>query len=84
MGDSTEVVQEKIKSLEESVRDLRDSVRGIEARAWRLEGRAESFESAHDDNKEKWNMALNFVVQLLWVATASFVLAKLGLSTGPI
>ena len=84
MADSSEATQERMRYLEESVREVRESVRGIEARTWRLEGRAESFESAHDENKEKWNMALNFVVQLLWVATAAFVLAKLGLSSGPL
>lgn len=97
--DSLEVVQERIRSLAESVRDLRESVRDIEKRSRSLEtehmeelrqrlcnieGKTSSFESAHDDHKEKWNMALNFVVQLMWVATASFVLTKLGLNMGPL
>lgn len=97
MAESLEVLQERARSLEASVRDMRDSVKSLESRVreleahgieplrqqlWRLEGKADSFESAHDENKEKWNMALNFIVQLMWVITASFVLAKLGLGTG--
>jgi chromosome segregation ATPase len=97
MADSLEVLQERTRSLEDSVRDLKDSIRHLESRAreletngiealrqqiWRLEGKTDSFESAHDENKEKWNMALNFLVQIMWVVTASFVLAKLGLGTG--
>lgn len=96
--DSIELVQEKIRSLSESVRDLKESVRDLDRRVreleteelealrqqvYRLEGRASSFESAHDEHKERWNMALNFAVQLMWVVTAAFVLTKLGLSMGP-
>lgn len=90
MAESIEVVQERTRALEDAVRRLEARVRDIESRdveslkqkVWRLEGRADSFESTHDDNKAKWNMVLNFVVQLMWVATASYVLAKLGLNTG--
>ena len=37
---------------------------------------------ANNDSKQKWSMALNFLVQLMWVVTASFVLAKLGFEVG--
>jgi hypothetical protein len=99
MPDSIEVIQEKTRGLEGSVRELKDGVRDLERRVREiemekieelrrkllaLEGRASSFESAHDDNKEKWSMALNFVVQLMWVVTASFVLTKLGFNMGPL
>lgn len=97
--DSIEVVHERIATLSEGLKDLKDAVRDLDRRlrsleteeiealrrqVCRLENKADSFESAHDDNREKWNMALNFVVQLMWVATASFVLTKLGLSSGPL
>jgi len=97
VAESIEVLQERLRSVESAVRDMRDSMKFMESRVhdlefkgiepirqqiWRLEGKAESFESEHDENKEKWNMALNFIVQLMWVVTASFVLAKLGFSSG--
>lgn len=96
--DSIELVHERIRSLSESARDIRESFRDLETRVrrleteemealrqqvCRLESKASSFESAHDEHKERWNMALNFAVQLMWVVTAAFVLTKLGLNMGP-
>lgn len=93
------VVLERIRGLSDGFRDLKESIRDLEARVRQveteemeiirrqmceLEARAKSFESTHDNHKEKWNMVLNFVVQLMWVLTASFVLTKLGLGTGPL
>jgi chromosome segregation ATPase len=56
--------------------EMRQSIYGIE-------GRMKSFEAQHDDSKEKWRTALNFVVQLLWVSMAAWLLTKLGLQ-GPL
>lgn len=37
------------------------------------------FELNHDNRKERWNMAVNFIIQLAWVSMAAFILTKLGL-----
>lgn len=44
-----------------------------------LDRRLRVFELNHDNRKERWNMAINFVIQLVWVAMAAFLLSKLGL-----
>lgn len=44
-----------------------------------LDRRLRIFELNHDNRKERWNAAFNFVIQLLWVSMAAFLLTKLGL-----
>lgn len=44
-----------------------------------LNSKVKMFESEHDNRKEKWQMGLNFLVQLIWVAMAAWLLTKLGL-----
>ena len=46
---------------------------------YKLESKLQNFENQHDDRKEKWNTLINFVVQLIWVSMAAWLLAKLGL-----
>lgn len=97
-SDSMNVISERVRSLSDCVRDLKEALRDVERRLRQVEteemeiikrqicefeGRAKSFESASDQQREKWNSALNFVIQLLWVVTAAFVLTKLGLNMGP-
>lgn len=44
-----------------------------------IDRRLRLFEMNHDTRKERWNMAINFFVQLVWVAMAALMLSKLGL-----
>lgn len=44
-----------------------------------MDRRLRIFELNHDNRKERWNMVINFVIQLIWVAMAAFLLTKLGL-----
>jgi hypothetical protein len=84
----------KMKDREKEIDELNDAKSELEARIRVLESedfekikkdlystisKIEVFESHHDENKEKWNMALNFIVQLVWVSMAAFMLTKLGL-----
>ena len=44
-----------------------------------MDRRLRIFELNHDNRKERWNMVVNFVIQLAWVSMAAFLLTKLGL-----
>jgi len=91
-------MMEKTKSLAREVRDMSSSWHDIEARMrvleskdfeeirnslYGIESRIKSLESQHDDRKEKWQIVINFMVQLIWVSMAAWVLTKLGLQ-GPL
>lgn len=94
---STDTMRERIGSMSESLSYLKDRMAEMESRIRQIENkeigslkervhsidaRVAAVDSASDDSKQKWRMALNFIVQLMWVVTASFVLAKLGLQMG--
>lgn len=89
---------EKLKSLSREVKDLTGFRRDVEARMrvveskdfeeirqsiYMIESKIKSLEMQHDDRKETWRIALNFVVQLVWVSMAAWLLTKLGLQ-GPL
>ena len=44
-----------------------------------LESRIKVMEMTGDDRKQNLNIAVNFVVQLLWVCMSAYLLTKLGL-----
>lgn len=76
-----------LRSLEAISHDLEARVRVLESAdvekfkqdLYKLESKMNSFASDHNDRKENWRMAANFVVQLLWVSMAAWLLTKLGL-----
>ena len=97
--DSNELMKEKLGLVSDSVAELKEYMRQIERRIrdmetdevdqmrkaiYRLENQMANFRDSHDSNKERWKMALNFMVQLIWVVMASYVLTKLGLGMGPV
>lgn len=97
--DTNESVRDKMRFISEAIADLKDRTKEIENRmrsiekddldqmrksVYRLENHVSNFHSASDSRKEKWSIILNFVVQLVWVIMASYVLTKLGLGTGPL
>ena len=91
---SNDSIREKIQSISESMADLKDRIKEVEKRMrsieaedldqmrkslYKMENHFSNFKSVSDSRREKWNMALNFVVQMVWVIMASYLLAKLGL-----
>lgn len=91
-------IMEKTKGLAREVREASDYWHDLEARMrvieskdfeeirnslYGIESRMRSLESQHNDRKEKWQIIINFVVQLIWVSMAAWVLTKLGLQ-GPL
>lgn len=49
-----------------------------------LENQVSNFRTADTIRKERWGMLLNFVVQLVWVVMAAYVLGKLDIDMGPL
>lgn len=77
----------QFRSLEAMGHDLEARMRVLESAdmekfkqdLYKLESKMNSFESDHDDRKENWRMVINFVIQLIWVSMAAWLLTKLGL-----
>lgn len=83
ISDSFAEIKEFTKELEKRMRKLEtDEIDRLKESIYKLESSVSHFKTANDDYKDRWNMALNFIVQLIWVVMASYVLAKLGLGTG--
>lgn len=92
--DKIKSISKKYTDLQEEIEELIDFKTDIEARVrlletldidrikqdlYKIDSRVASFESDHDERKEKIKMVLNFVVQLIWVSMAAWLLSKLGL-----
>lgn len=81
----------EIKNLQESKYDLEARIRVLESEdiekikheLYRIESVLGKMQSMHDDRKQNWNTIINFVVQLVWVSMAAWLLTKLGLQ-GPL
>lgn len=97
--DSNNPIRDKIQFISEALADLKDRTKEVEKRVrsiesedldqirksmYKLDNHVSNFNSASNSRRERWNMALNFVVQLVWVVIASYVLTKLGLGVGPL
>jgi chromosome segregation ATPase len=61
------------------VKLLESALEKVSAEISDIDRRLRVFEMNHDTRKERWNMAINFFVQLVWVAMAALMLSKLGL-----
>lgn len=81
-----------IEDIKSRLRDVEHRVRIIEVEEmdkvrrciYSLENTVSNFKTASDAKKEKWHMFLNFMIQLIWVVMASYMLTKLGLGTAPL
>lgn len=81
-----------IEDIKSRLRDVESRVRTIEVEEmdkvrrciYSLENAVSNFKTANDSRREKWNMFLNFMVQLIWVIMAAYMLTKLGLGMGPL
>lgn len=65
--------------LEVRIKVLEVESERISAQISEMDRNIKKLELNHDNRKERWNMAVNFVVQLAWVSMAAFLLSKLGL-----
>ncbi len=66
-------------NVEVRIKILESEFNNISNKFTEIDKRLRMFEFNHDNRKERWNLAVNFVIQLIWVAMAAFLLSKLGL-----
>lgn len=98
-SDGLEAVRERIKSLQESLDEVKGRIKDVDKRMrslesdevsqirksiYRLQNEVDTFKSERAGTKEKWGIAMNFVVQLIWVVIAAYTLHKLGIDMGPL
>jgi chromosome segregation ATPase len=92
--DKLKTITKKNADLEKEIKNINNLKYELEARLkvlesedlekikhdfYKIESKLQTFESQHDDRKEKWNMLFNFAIQLIWVSMAAWLLTKLGL-----
>lgn len=90
--DSSGMTRESVSELKECFKELERRVREIETNGmdrinksiYALENQVSNFRTADTIRKERWSMLLNFVVQLVWVVMAAYVLSKLDIDMGPL
>jgi predicted phage tail protein len=75
MSDMRTDMETRLRVMESS------NIEGMKNEMRDLESRIRIIEMAGDSRKQTFNTAVNFVVQILWVCMASYILAKLGLHT---
>ena len=63
---------EKIKSIEEKIDEVREGLHELELKIT-------SLQLVSDKNEGRWNKIMNFVIQLIWVALAAYLLYTLKL-----
>ena len=98
-SESSEAIRQSMRSLSDALSDIKDRVREIEKRTrdieteeinhikkclYKLENHVSNSRTVDQARKERWGMALNFVVQLVWVVMAGYMLTKLGIGMGPL
>jgi uncharacterized coiled-coil protein SlyX len=79
----------KTKDLEEQNKEIETSLKILENKnidklsdnMHELEIRIKSVEIAQGGHDEKWKSIINFIVQIIWVTMAAYILFKLGLQT---
>jgi len=88
---SYEGLREKVNFIAESLLEIKDSVKKLEKESReidsclnKLDNKICNLEENKNNNKEKWNIALSFIVQLIWVILAGYVLTRLGINMGPL
>lgn len=85
MRESVSELKERLKDLERRVREVEtEGMDRLNRSIYALENQVSNFRTADTVRKEKWNMMLNFVVQLVWVVMAAYLLSKLDIDMGPL
>ena len=85
MRESVSELKECLKELERRVREIEtNGMDSVKKSIYSLENHISNFRTADTVRKEKWNMLLNFVIQLVWVVMAAYVLTKLDIDMGPL
>jgi hypothetical protein len=87
----TKILHEKIKKTEEQLIGLETNIRILENKNFDklcedlhdLEIRIKTIEVAQGGHDQNWKMFFNFIIQVVWVVMAAYILLKLGLQSPP-
>jgi len=63
---------------------IEDKLDKIKEELHALELKLQSLEIAHGGFEQKWKTIINFVLQVIWVVMAAYILLKLGLQGPPV
>ena len=85
----TKILHEKLKKVEEQLSDLETNIKILKDKNFDklcedlhdLEIRIKSIEIAQGGHDQNWKMFFNFIIQVIWVVMAAYILLKLGLQT---
>jgi len=70
---------EKIKSVEDEQSNIDKTLDEIHQEVHEVEKRIIALQLVSDKNEGRWNKIMNFVIQLIWVALAAYLLYTLKL-----
>lgn len=90
VDEKTKILLNKIKKLEQFVHDIQIKLTVLENKnidklienLYKLENRIHTVEISQGGHDQNWKALINFVVQVIWVVMAAYILFKLGLQ-GP-
>lgn len=68
----------KVKILE--INAITDEIEKINEHLHKMEIRLNTLENSNNSNENRWKTIFGFVIQLVWVILAAFLLYKLGIS----
>jgi chromosome segregation ATPase len=95
----SEAFNERLRSVQESLAEFKNLMKEFERRVrsletddidqmrksiYRMQNEVDNFKLERAGRKENWSVAMNFVVQLIWVVIAAYTLHKLGIDMGPL
>lgn len=87
LDEKTRLLLNKIKKIEITIHDIQTKIIILENKnidkllenLYKLENRINTLEVAQGGHEQNWKTLINFVVQVVWVVMAAYILFKLGL-----
>ena len=73
--------EEKLSSAVQRVEELRQELKGVESRSGEFDKRLSEIEGRASLSDGRWKTAIDFLMQLIWVVIAAYVLTQLNLQS---
>jgi hypothetical protein len=67
----------KLSKIEDKIDKLKEDLHSMQLKM-------QSLEIAHGGFEQKWKTIINFILQVIWVVMAAYILLKLGLQGPPV